>query len=98
MGRQQSLSTEDGDVLPAPPKAVRDAADAYASALRRAGNAKGKMNTAKEVLIDAMKKADIKSVDIDEGNKRIALSETDTLKIKKVKSPAGGGDDEDDDE
>jgi hypothetical protein len=95
MARQRSLETEDGEILKPAPKVVQNAADEYASALRRLGSAKGKMNTAKDVLIDAMKKVDITVVEIDEGNKRIVLSEKDTLKIKKVKTPDVGGDDKD---
>jgi hypothetical protein len=86
------LATEDGEILTPAPKKVQDAADAYASALRRLGNAKGKLNTARDVLIAEMKGADITVVEIDEGNKRIVLSEKDALKIKKVKCPDVEGD------
>jgi hypothetical protein len=98
MARQKSLETEDGEILKPAPKKVQDAADAYASALRKLGNGKAKLNTAKDVLIDEMKKADCKTVEIDEGHKRIVLSEKDTLKIKKVKSPDGVADDDEDEE
>jgi hypothetical protein len=46
------------DMVPEAPVEVQEKADAYASALRRLGNAKGKKNSAEELLIQAMKDAD----------------------------------------
>ena len=94
--RQKTL----GDMVPEVPEDVQERADAYASALRKLGGAKGKLNTAKEVLIQAMKDADISEVKIYSGNKRIVLTAKDTLKIKKVKDRPSDAesDDESDDE
>ncbi|MCK9570863.1 hypothetical protein M0R72_18075 [Candidatus Pacearchaeota archaeon] len=95
MAKQKSL----GDMVPEVPADVQEKADAYAAALRRLGNAKEKKNGCEELLIVAMKDADITEVRIDLGNKRIVLSKKDTLKIKKVKGEGGDSDgDEGDDE
>jgi len=89
-----------GDMVPETPPDVQEKADAYAAALRKLGAAKEKKNGAKEVLIQAMKDADLTEVRIDMGNKRIVLSAKDTLKIKKVKGngDSNGDDSEGDDE
>ena len=93
MAKQKSL----GDMVPEAPAEVQEKADAYASALRKLGTAKEKKNGCEEVLIAAMKDADLTEVRIDLGSKRIVLSAKDTLKIKKVKGE-GGSDSEDNDE
>ena len=89
MAKRQSTML---DVVPEVPAAVQESADAYASALRKLGTSKCKLNTAKDVLLMAMKDNDISEVRIDSGNKRIVRGAKDTLKIKKVKE-AGDGED-----
>jgi len=95
---EKKTQTTMGDIVPKVPKAVQENADAYASALRSLGRSKGKLNTAKDVLILAMKDADVSEVQIDSGNKRITLTAKDQLKIKKVTSPHASGDDDDGDD
>jgi hypothetical protein len=86
------------DMVPEAPAEVQENADAYASALRRLGNAKGKKNTAEEVLIQSMRDNDCTEVNIDEGNKKIVLTSKDGLKIKKVKGDGGESDDDEGDD
>ena len=68
-----------------PPAPVRKAADNYVEAVRQKADWLTTMNERKEVLIEMMKEHDIAEIEIDEGEKKIVLSEQNTVKIKSVK-------------
>lgn len=71
------------------PKAVQTLADKYVDVKRKKADALGQLNTARDILIVAMKKHDVVEILIDDGDKRLILDESQSLKIKKIKKPKG---------
>ena len=65
-----------------PPNEVRDAADDYVDAKRAVANHREEMNNFLTDLIEKMKAAEIYEILIDDGEKRLILSEKDQVKIK----------------
>ncbi|MCK9569289.1 hypothetical protein M0R72_10160 [Candidatus Pacearchaeota archaeon] len=74
---------------------VQDAADAYLEAKRSVGKFLEQMNGNLDVLISKMKEADVTEILIDDGDKRLTLTEKDQVKI--VKRKKAGDDSADDD-
>jgi hypothetical protein len=74
-----------------PPAEVRDAADRYLKHKRDIANCREKMNASLERLIEKMKATDCLEFLIDDGEKKLILTEKDQVKIearKKVKEEA----------
>lgn len=65
-----------------PPAEVRAAADAYVAAKRSVAKFREKMNDALTDLIEKMKAADVWEMLIDDGEKKLILTEKDQVKIK----------------
>ena len=65
-----------------PPPVVREAADAYLTAKRSIAKFREKMNDALADLIEKMKAADVLEFLIDDGEKKLILTEKDQIKIK----------------
>ena len=65
-----------------PPAKVREAADVYLDAKRGVAKLREKMNNSLADLIAKMKAADVHELLIDDGEKRLILTEKDQIKIK----------------
>lgn len=65
------------------PEAVQTAADDYDKAHTAKGKAQGKLNTAKDNLIDRMKEHGVKRVRIRNGEKFLVVDSTDKIKYEK---------------
>lgn len=72
-----------GDWLDEVPEAVQDAADEYDKAHSAKTKAQGKLNTAKDTLIEKMREAGVKKVRIRNGEKILKLSEMDKITYAK---------------
>jgi hypothetical protein len=94
MAKQQMIK---GTVDEAPAE-VQEAADAYVKAKRATSRNREKMNGALEALVIVMKEHDVAECLIDDGDKRLILSEKDQVKIKVLKRAPDGDGDEDDEE
>ena len=79
------------DTVPEVPEAVTAAAEAYLKPKRQIAKARESMNAALENLIEAMHKADVTEILIDDGDKRLTLSTKDLVKIQKRKKSAEEG-------
>jgi hypothetical protein len=82
-------ATFDGEGFPDKlPKAVSDASTAYMSKMRASQRATEKANTAKEVLIEAMKDANLTKIRLEDGSnkmfERFAKENIRTVAIKKL--------------
>lgn len=67
------------------PAEVREAADTYVTAKRSVAKFREKMNDSLADLIEKMKAADVHEILIDDGEKRLILTEKDQVKIKAQK-------------
>ena len=65
-----------------PPVEVREAADDYVTAKRKVATFREKMNDALTDLIEKMKAADVWEMLIDDGEKKLILTEKDRIEIK----------------
>jgi len=72
-----------GDWLEEVPEAVQEAADAYDKAHTAKSKADGKLNTAKERLIDTMKEHGTPRVRVRNGAKTLVLGATDKVTYEK---------------
>ncbi len=83
---QKPLDTME-DEFTVPPE-LQKAADGYTSALNSKNKAVGKFNTAKDGLIETMVETGIHRVRVqtDKGEKVLVHSNTDKLKLEKVKT------------
>ena len=65
-----------------PPADVREAADDYVTSKRNVAKCREKMNNSLADLISKMKAADVREMLIDNGEKKLILTEKDQIKIK----------------
>ena len=65
-----------------PPADVREAADDYVTSKRNVAKCREKMNNSLADLIEKMKAADVWEMLIDNGEKKLILTEKDQIKIK----------------
>jgi hypothetical protein len=72
------------------PAEVKEAADAYVSAKRQVAQYRKKMNAALEDLINKMKENDVVEMLIEDGEKRLTLTEKDQIKIRARKKRKDG--------
>jgi hypothetical protein len=78
-GEQQELA-DWGDKYPAE---VQDAADDYDKAHSAKSKAQGKLNTAKDVLVDKMQEHQVPRVRIRNGEKFLVIDSTNRIKYEK---------------
>lgn len=76
-----------GDWLDKVPKHIQDAADEYDAAHRAKTKAQGKLNTAKEKLIEKMKKYKVPKVRVRNGEKWLRIDATDKVIYEKPQEP-----------
>lgn len=88
MGRQRMIPGTADEV----PTEVQEAADAYVRSKRLVSKHREAMNGNLEVLIEKMKECDIVECFVDDGEKRLTLTEKDTVKIVKRAKPDDGED------
>lgn len=69
-----------------PPKAVEEAAELYLKYKRSVASNREKMNAALDDLIEKMKKAGIKEFLVDDGEKKLILTEKDQVQVKARKA------------
>jgi len=79
-----------GDWLEEVPDAVQDAADAYDKAHTAKSKADGKLNTAKERVIEQMKDHNCPRVRVRNGAKILVLASTDKVKYEKPADSSAG--------
>ncbi len=79
-----------GDWLEEVPEEVQEAADAYDKAHTAKTKTQGKLNSAKDILIDVMREHKVDKVRIRNGEKLLTISATDKITYEKPEeSPAG---------
>ncbi len=81
-----------GDWLEDIPDEVQKAADAYDAAHTAKSKAAGKLNTAKDSLIESMKANDVRRVRIRNGEKFLVIDTKDGVKYEKPKEPTANQD------
>lgn len=77
-----------GDWLEQVPEEVQAAADERMRTLRAKNKANEKYNSASDACIEAMKKAGISRIRIDDGKKWLVCEDKPKLKTEKIKSPS----------
>jgi hypothetical protein len=83
MAKKKPPNGQLGDWQDDVPEVVQEAADDYDKAHTAKGKAQGKLNTAKDVLIEKMRANNVPKVRIRNGEKSLVVLATDQIKYEK---------------